>query len=90
MSALPDDEVEELWIALRRLRVKAWEFQREAQNFDKTDTTDHHLTVAIQLADEVLHRTCPHLEWKGVDLVAIDNPTKQWRCTRCDALRVGL
>ena len=86
---LPTDEVEELWVALRRLRVKAWEFQRGAQNFDETDTTDHHLTVAISLADEVLQRTCPHLEWKGVDVVPINNPTKQWRCTRCDKIKVG-
>ena len=76
-----------LWIALRRLVVRAWEFQRMAQNFDETDTTDDFLTQARDLATEALQHTCPHLEWKGTDTTPLQDPQKQWTCTRCDVSR---
>lgn len=75
---------DDLMIALRRLLEKATAFQRMAQNFDETDTTDRELTVSLQLGWEALQQACPHLEWKGVDLVHHTDPTKQWRCTYCN------
>ena len=44
----------ELLIALKRLVVHATEFQKWAQNFDESDTTDHNLTVSLQLAQEAI------------------------------------
>ena len=44
----------EMVVALKRLILHASEFQKWAQNFDETDTTDRYLTVSLQLAQEAL------------------------------------
>lgn len=47
-------EAERMRVALLRLITHAKAFQHMAQNFDETDTTDHNLTVALELADAAL------------------------------------
>ena len=89
MSEIDMTTYDEVFICLRRLLEKATDFQRGAQNFDETDTTDHHLTVAIQLGWEALRAACPHVEWKGADLKPVKDPEKSWRCTYCGQTRKG-
>ena len=46
--------------------------------------------VALQFHGLMIEQAqCPHLEYKGADILPINHPRKRWRCTACGFIRVG-